>query len=442
MTLHLNIALSTPGHLRTAWRRGGVDPFAFVDPQHFTRLVRLAEAAKIDAVFIGDSPALPGDIASAPGNALDPLLMMTHAAATTSNIGLLATSTTTYSNPYELARRYLTIDHLTGGRSAFNAVTSYSADAAANFGVEPLAKAARYARADEFVGLVVKLWESWDPDALEGDIASGLFAHRARIHDVDHHGEHFDVKGALPLPRSPQGRPVVVQAGASAGGRALGAKYADVVFAAAQTVDHAVAYRNEIRSRAVEFGRSAEDVKLSQGLVVIVGETESHALQRELELRDTIDYPSALRGLEGKLGARAGTLDLDRVVGLDQIADPATSDDGGPAGFLSSARALIAQEPVTARQLIDRSASGAGHRLVVGDSEQIANTIEEWFTAGAADGFTVMPADVHADFELFAEHVVPILISRGLVHAEYLSTTYRGNLGLAAVPPRLGQISR
>ncbi|SNT30150.1 NtaA/DmoA family FMN-dependent monooxygenase [Rhodococcoides kyotonense] len=429
-TLHLNIAVSTPGHLRTSWRRPGTDPLAFVDPAHFTRLARIAEDAKIDALFIGDSPALPADIGSAPGNALDPLLMLTHAAAHTSHIGVLATSTTTYSSPYELARRYLTIDHLTGGRSAFNAVTSYSADAAGNFGVSPLEKSARYARADEFVGLVLRLWESWDSDAVVGDRDSGLFADRTRIHDVDHVGEHFDVKGALPLPRSPQGRPVVVQAGASEGGRALGAKYADVVFAAAQTVDHAIAYRNEIRSRAEGFGRHADDVKLSQGLVVVVGETESDALHRELELRETIDYSSALRGLEAKLGAQPGSLDLDRVVELGQVSDPASSDAGGPAGFLLSARALIASEPVTARQLIDRSASGAGHRLAVGDPEQIANTIEEWFRAGAADGFTIMPADVHSDFELFAEHVVPLLIARGLFHAEYPSTTYRGNLGL------------
>lgn len=428
-TLHLNIAVSTPGHLRTAWRRPGVDPAAFVDPQHFTRLARIAEDAKIDALFIGDSPALPGDITSAPGNALDPLLMLTHAAAHTSHIGLLATSSTTYSNPYDLARRYLTMDHLNGGRTAFNAVTSYSADAAGNFGAQPLTKAARYARADEFVGLVVRLWESWESDAIVGDVESGLFADRARIHDVDHRGEHFDVKGALPLPRSPQGRPVVVQAGASEGGRALGAKYADVVFAAAQTLGHAVTFRDETRSRAVGFGRSIDDVKISQGLVVIVGETESHALQRELELRDTIDYPSALRGLEAKLGAEPGSLHLDRLVELGDVADPAKGEEGGPSGFLTSARALIQQEPVTARQLIDRSASGAGHRLAVGDPEQIADTIEEWFRAGAADGFTIMPADVHADFELFSKHVVPILISRGLFHAEYPSTTYRGNLG-------------
>ncbi|WP_072803610.1 NtaA/DmoA family FMN-dependent monooxygenase [Rhodococcoides yunnanense] len=431
-TLHLNIALSTPGHLRSAWRQPGIDPRAFVDPLHFTRLVKIAEDAKIDAVFIGDSPALPGDIASAPGNALDPLLMMTHAAASSTHIGLLATSTTTYSNPYELARRYLTMDHLTGGRSAFNAVTSYSADAAGNFGLEPLAKAARYARADEFVGLVVRLWDSWESDAIVGDAESGQFADRSRIHDVDHRGAHFAVKGALPLPRSPQGRPVIVQAGASEGGKALGSKYADVVFAAAQTIGHAVAFRDDIRARAEGFGRSPDDVKISQGLVVIVGETESHALQRELQLRDTIDYASALRGLEAKLGAEPGSLELDRVVELGRIADPSTSDAGGPAGFLSSIRSLVAQEQVTARQLIDRSASGAGHRLAVGSPEQIADTIEEWFAAGAADGFTVMPADVHTDYELFAKHVVPLLVARGLFHAEYPSTTYRGNLGLTS----------
>ncbi|MFF0816032.1 NtaA/DmoA family FMN-dependent monooxygenase [Rhodococcus sp. NPDC003318] len=429
-SLHLNISLLTPGHFRGSWRVAGNSPGDFVDPAHFRRLIRIAERGHLDAVFVGDSPALSGDIAHAPQLGLDPVVMLADAAAGTEHIGVIATGSSTYNDPYNLARRYLSLDHLTRGRAGWNVVTTQLPSASANFGyAEPPEKTERYRRADEFVEVVTALWNGWDTDAVVGDAASGRFADPGRIRGPRHHGEWFSVEGPLPLPRSPQGRPLLVQAGASEGGLALAGKYADLVFSAAQTVDVARTLREDIRARAAAHGRDPDRVKISTGLITVVGGTEEEARRREVELRETIPLEPALRQLAAQLGFDENALELDTVLRAGDLPQPAS---GAPrsAGFSASTHALLAEKPHTARELIHRFAGGAGHQLAVGTGEQIADRIEAWFRSGATDGFTIMPGEVGSGLEAFVEQVVPHLVARGLFRDEYTHRTLRGNLGL------------
>ncbi|MEV5297985.1 NtaA/DmoA family FMN-dependent monooxygenase [Amycolatopsis methanolica] len=428
MSFHLNLSLMTPGHFRTAWRLPRADPLAYVDIDHYRRLARIAEEAKIDAVFLGDSPALRGEIEDAPGTGLDPLVLLGHLAAITTHLGVIATSSTTYNSPYNLARRFQSLDHVTRGRAAVNVVTTGSPAAAANFGLaEHPPKGERYRRAHEFLEVVTRLWDSWDQGAIVADKRGGRYADPDLIHRIDHVGEFFSVAGPLPVTAGPQGRPVIVQAGGSAEGLAVAGRFADVVFTVAQTQAKAVAFRDDIRVRAAGAGRHPDDVKVSLGVVVLVAETEGQARRREQELYATLPIERLSAALVANLGLppdRFGPDDPITVADLpDRVPESAFS-----AGFSASTRALIADGPRTPRELVQRGAGGSGHRLLVGSAEQVADDLQAWYEAGAADGFTVMPADTAVDFENFARLVVPILQERGLFQTGYRHPTLRARL--------------
>ncbi|MBL7253163.1 NtaA/DmoA family FMN-dependent monooxygenase [Paractinoplanes lichenicola] len=430
MTFHLNLSLLTPGHFRQAWRLPHVDPLAYLDIDHFHRLAHVAEDARIDAVFLGDGPALRGEIADAPGTGLDPLVLLGSVAAVTSRLGVIITSSTTYNSPYNLARRFQALDHVTKGRAGVNIVTTGTPAAAANFGLsEHPDKPTRYRRAHEFLDVVTRLWDAWKPGAIVADKATGRYADPALIRPIDHQGEFFSVAGPLPVPAGPQGRPVVVQAGGSPGGLDLAGRYADVVFTVAQTLVKAVEFRADIRHRAARAGRHPDDVKVSLGVVVLVEATEERARQREQELYATLPIEQlsvvVTRGL-GLPDGRFGPDDPISVADLPAEAPAAAFS----AGFGVSTRALLAEGPRTPRELVQRGAGGAGHRLLVGSAEQVADDLQTWFEAGAADGFTVMPADTSVDFENFARLVVPLLQKRGLYPCEYTHPTLRARLGL------------
>ncbi|GAA1595061.1 NtaA/DmoA family FMN-dependent monooxygenase [Actinoplanes couchii] len=426
MTFHLNVSLMTPGHFRHAWRLPHADPLAYLDIDHFVRLARIAEEAHIDAVFLGDGPALRGEIQDAPGTGLDPLVLLGHLAAVTSNLGVVITSSTTYNSPYNLARRFQALDHVTKGRAAVNIVTTGTPAAAANFGLaEHPGKETRYRRAHEFLDVVTRLWDSWEPGAIIADKATGRYAVPEKIHRIDHDGEFFTVAGPLPVPAGPQGRPVIVQAGGSPGGLSLAARYADVVFTVAQTRDRAVAFRDDIRARAVAAGRRADDVKVSLGVVVLVDEQDGH---RERELHTTLPIEKLSAALTANLGLPAGRFGPDDPI---SAADLPAGAAGFSTGFADSTRALIAEAPITARELVQRGAGGAGHRLLSGSPEQIADDLQLWYESGAADGFTIMPADTTVDLPRFARSVVPLLQKRGLFPTDWTHPTYRGRLGLS-----------
>jgi FMN-dependent oxidoreductase (nitrilotriacetate monooxygenase family) len=311
-----------------------------------------------------------------------------------------------------------------------NVVTTFAPGAAANFGLaEPPDKQTRYRRAHEFLDVVTRLWDGWEPGAIVAEKDTGRYADPARIHRIDHAGEFFSVAGPLPVPAGPQGRPVVVQAGGSEGGLALGATFADVVFTVAQTRAKAIAFRDDLRARAAAAGRDPDRLKISLGVIVLVGETEEDAAHRARELFGTLEVDDLARGVLAALGLTGR--DLDEPIRIEDLP-PAPVGEAGSEGFRRSTRALLAEHPLSARELVRRTAGGpaGGHRLVVGSPGRIADDLEEWFRAGAADGFTVMYADTTVDFERFARLVVPALVERGLFRPAEAGTTLRERLGL------------
>ncbi|MFD6399068.1 NtaA/DmoA family FMN-dependent monooxygenase [Nocardia sp. NPDC060249] len=435
---HLNLSLMTPGHFRHAWRLDHADPLAYLDIDYFQRLAKIAEAAKIDAVFLGDGPALRGEIEEAPGTGIDPLVLLGSVAAVTERLGVVITSSTTYNSPYNLARRFQALDHVTKGRAAVNIVTTGTPAAAANFGLtKHPEKATRYRRAWEFLDVVTRLWDSWEPDWLIADKSSGRYADTGKIHRIDHEGEFFSVAGPLPVAPGPQGRPVVVQAGGSEGGLTLAGDFADVVFTVAQTQAKAVAFRDDIRQRAAAAGRHPDDVKISLGVVVLVAATEEEARRREQELYDLLPIERLTAALLANLGLPADSFGPDDPIGVADL--PATVPAGAfSTGFSISTRALIAEGPRTPRELIQQGAGGSGHRLLVGSAEQVADDLASWFGAGTADGFTIMPAETAVDLENFATLVVPILQERGLFQKDYTAPTLRARFGLPVPAGRAG----
>jgi FMN-dependent oxidoreductase (nitrilotriacetate monooxygenase family) len=339
----------------------------------------------------------------------------------------VATASTSYNEPYNIARRFATLDHVSGGRAGWNVVTTADAGSARNFGrTAPADHAQRYARADEFTNIVKALWDSWEDDAFVGDRDAGRFVDTSKLLPIAHHGEFFDVHGPLNLPRTPQGHPVLFQAGGSSDGRELAARHAEAVFSAAQSFDESLAYRREINQRAESLGRGPGAVKVLPGLTTILGATEAQARQRRDELIDLIPWDYSLNRLAGTLGITADRLSLDAPL-PDNLQLPAN----GNHTFFRATLALARRQGLTVRSLIRELAGGGGHRVVVGTPEQVADDIENWFRNGAADGFNLMPDALPSGLDDFVNGVVPILQRRGLFRTEYAGRTLRDHMGLA-----------
>ncbi|MGW6619740.1 LLM class flavin-dependent oxidoreductase [Nocardia sp. NPDC055002] len=437
--VHLNVNILNAGVFGGSWRFPGTDPAASFTLDHYVRIAQRAEEAKFDAIFLADGPAIREDIRYRPFNSLEPTVILAALAAATERVGLIATLSSSYNDPYDVARRFASLDLLSGGRTGWNVVTTAGVDAARNFGfdAEP-AHGARYERAAEFVEVVRALWNSWEPDALIGDKATHRFADYTRIHAVDHHGPHFDVAGPLNVPRSPQGEPVVVQAGASKDGRALAARVGEVIFTAAQTADEAGEYYRDVKARAVGYGRRAEDVLILPGLSTVLGSTEAEAAQRRELLAELVPPDYALDRLATQLGVDRDDLTLDGQLPWHLLADP--DEAGGSQTFYKIALGLARRENLTVRQLLRRLGGGAGHRIVTGTPEQVADAIIDWVEAGIADGFNLMPDVLPGGFDDFVDGVVPILRERGVFRTDYEATTLRGHLGLP-VPTFPGTIA-
>lgn len=421
--LHLNVNILHAGFSPAAWRMDGVDPHAAFDINHYVKVARIAEAAKFDAIFLADQAAIADRIDFRPITALEPTIVLAIVAAATSRIGLIGTASTSFNEPYNLARRFATLDHVSNGRAGWNAVTTADPASARNFGLDgAIDHGRRYARAAEFAEVVKALWDSWEDDAFIGDVAAGRFVDTAKLYALDHHGEFFAVKGPHNMPRPPQGHPVVVQAGGSDDGRDLAARHAEAVFSASQSLDEAIDYARDLKTRAAAYGRPAPLVLA--GLATIIGGTEAEARQRQEELWDLIPLDYSLARLGGVLGLPVDRLVLDEPL-PQNIPLPA---NGGHTFF----RATLAKaEGKTVRQLIRALNGSTGHRTIVGTPEQIADDIEHWFHAGAADGFNLMPDVLPTGLEAFTEGVVPILQRRGLFRTEYAGVTLRDHLGLA-----------
>jgi len=430
-SLTLNLFLHHVGHHEAAWRHASTRPDELFKPDYYVRLAQQAEAAKLDAVFFADGPALHGGVEHNAVGTLEPILTLATIAAHTRRIGLVATASTTYYEPYNLARLFGTLDHLSGGRAGWNIVTTSSAQASANFGLDAHPDpAVRYARAEEFLQAITRLWDSWEADAVLVDREAGRYADPSRIHPAAFAGEHLSVAGPLNLARSPQGRPVLVQAGASNAGREFASRWAEAIFTAHQRLEDAQAFYADLKQGARRHGRDPGQVKILPGISPFIGSTEAEARALERELNELTVPAYGLQQLAGQTGADLSGLDLDAPVPPELFADAGDVTDNSRSRFQVVA-GIVQRERPTLRGLLHRLAGARGHRVVAGTPDQIADTITEWFTQGAADGFNVMPPALPAGLEAFTEHVVPILQRRGLFRTEYTGRTLRDHLGLA-----------
>ncbi|MFT4047322.1 MAG: LLM class flavin-dependent oxidoreductase [Solimonas sp.] len=430
--IRLGAFLPANGHHVAAWRHPDVPADAGHDFAHYKRIAQAAERAKFDAVFLADNTAVIGggerkEVLSrtAAAGFFEPLTLLSGLAAVTERIGLIATVTTTYNEPYNVARKFASLDHLSGGRSGWNLVTSADPTEASNFGVDAhAAHAVRYERAEEFIDVVSGLWDSWEDDALVNDKRGGRKFDPDKLHVLDHRGQYYAVRGPLNIARSPQGHPVKVQAGSSEPGKALAARTAEVVFTAQQTLEGAREFYADLKQRLPAFGRHADDVRIMPGIFPVVGRTQAEAQAKYQALQDLIDPVVGL----SLLAVLVGDVDLSGYPLDGPVPElPETENwKSRQALVLDAAR----RNGLTLRQLYLHIAGARGHWQIVGTPVQIADLLEEWFTTGAADGFNIMPPWLPGGLDDFIELVLPELRRRGLFRSEYEGRTLRENLGL------------
>jgi len=428
--LHLNLFMHSRGHHEASWRHPDAAPFALTDIRYYQDLARRAETALFDSIFLADQLALAEDVAHAPRIWLEPLTVLAALAVSTERIGLIATASTTYTEPFNLARQFASIDHISNGRAAWNIVTSWLAAAAGNYGGDAqVSHADRYARGEEFMAVVKALWDSWAEDAVVDDRASGRYARAERIRPIHHRGDFYRVAGPLNLPRCPQGRPVLVQAGSSDTGRRFAARHADAVFTAHLTKATAQEFYADLKRLAATEGRRPDQVLILPGLSPTIAATEAEAQRLMREINDLSDPEVGRKRLSGRFGGHDFShLPLDRPLAPEDFPDPDT---------VQAARSrtvvilnLVRRDRPTLRQLLAYLAGARGHFTTAGTPEQIADLIEDWFNDGAADGFNVMPPLFPGQLDVFAAEVIPILQRRGLFRTAYHGTTLRDHYGL------------
>lgn len=424
--LHLNAFVMGNGHHEAAWRHPSVNPAQALTVKHYAHIARIAERGKLDSIFLADGVSLWSNAKFNSHTRFEPLTLLSALATVTERIGLIATASTTYNEPYTLARKLASLDHISDGRAGWNIVTSAGREEARNFNREKRPDHEwRYHRATEFIQLVKQLWDSWEDDAIVLDTATGIFSDSSKIHRVDHIGEHFRVDGPLNVPRPIQGHPLLVQAGSSETGRDYAGRFAEAVFTAQQTLSDAQAFYADVKARATAHGRAAEDIVILPGISPIIGRTEDEAKQREAELNHLITPEYGINQLSNLLDH-----DLSRYP-LDGPLPELTGRTEGNQSRYELVTRLARRENLTIRQLIQRLAGGRGHRVVAGTPAQIADEIELWFTSSAADGFNIMPPTLPGGLEDFVNHVVPELQRRGLFRTDYDGTTLREHYGLA-----------
>ena len=348
----------------------------------------------------------------------------------TRRIGLIGTASTTHSEPYNIARMFASLDHISRGRAGWNIVTSFSISGANNFDSKGRrSHADRYGRAEEFVEVAKKLWDSWADDAILDDREAGHYYRRERVRPIDHHGPHYDVAGPLNIPRGPQGWPVLVQAGSSDTGRNFAARHAEAVFTAHLTKATAQQFYKDLKARVAAGGRPADQCLILPGISMVIAGTEAEARRMEQELNELSDVETSLSRLSQRFdGHDFAHIPLDRVLTAGDFPDPAENQSS--RGRTELIVGAVKQQKLTMRQLLGKLAGARGHFVMAGTPRQIADTIEEWVDDGAADGFNVMPLLLPHMLDVFADEVVPILKRRGRFRTEYAGTTLRDHYGL------------
>ena len=428
--LHLNLFVHGRGHHEAGWRHPGSTRAALTDIAYYKALAQKAQEGRFDSLFFADALALGDGIRHVAGAGLEPLTTIAALAQVTEHIGLIATASTTYSEPFNLARQFASLDHITGGRVGWNIVTSWVQGANQNFGYETQPPhAERYARAHDFLQTTLKLWDSWADDAVLDDPAGGSFANPDAIHAINHRGPFYQVRGPLNIPRGPQGRPVLVQAGSSPTGRAFAAQYAEAVFTAHLDKTAATEFYKDIKTQAVSFGRRPESLLILPGISPVIGSTDEGAQRILRELNELSDPEVGRARLSDRFGGfDFSHIDLDKKLSLDDFPDPRTVQAAQSRAVVITD--LVARQRPTLRELLQQLAGARGHFTLAGTPERVADAIEDWFTHGAADGFNVMPPVLPAHLDDFVEHVVPLLQARGLFRREYTASTLRGHYGL------------
>jgi FMN-dependent oxidoreductase (nitrilotriacetate monooxygenase family) len=424
--LNLNTYIRNSGYHESAWKVSPGDPRSVLETDYYVELAKIAERGVLDSLFLPDSPGV-AEFRSEflPGAGLDPVQLLSSLATATEHIGLIATLSTTYNAPWDVARRLATLDFLSHGRAGWNVVTTVEPAAAGNFGDQPHPPhTERYERADEFVEVVLALWDAWEDDAAVASKPTGMWADPDKLHPPRHRGKHFQVASYLPFPRSPQGHPLLTQAGSSPQGVALAAKYADAVFTPVSDIPAAIKFRDRLRSLAAARGRDPDHVRALPGLSFLLAGTEAEAKARQAELEHASSSEFRWRNLANLAGLDYTTIDPDAPF------PPELLDQAPKTSFGASIYKLAAQEPTTFRAVAQNLSALPGGLDFTGTPEALAELISEWWHAGAVDGFTLMPNVLPRELATFVDHVVPILQARGIAATEYAGTTLRDHFGL------------
>ncbi|MCU5773613.1 LLM class flavin-dependent oxidoreductase [Erwiniaceae bacterium BAC15a-03b] len=421
--LRLGLFVQPLGHHVSGWRMTQ-QLGSPTDIEWLTWIARKAEEGTFDMFFVGDALAtsvyrLPSTMAR-----LEPLTLLSALAVQTRHIGLAATASTTFSDPFNLARIFSSLDHISHGRAAWNVVTSFSTDVARNFSRDDMpSHAERYATAHEFLEVTFKLWQGWQEGAVQPDKESGQYFVNEKIQPINHQGKHFQVQGPLNITRSPQGRPVIIEAGSSADGQKLAAATAEVVFTAAATLEEAQTFYRSQKQLVVDAGRNPDHVLILPGVMPIVGRNREEAWATWRELNQLVDIDNGIKQLSTRFG-----MDLSQFP-LDGPVPEAPNIEGGQSR-VKLLTDLAERENLTLRELAAIAAGSRGHRVLVGTAEEIADDFQHWLEQGGADGFNIMPAIMPEQLSLFVELVIPELRRRGLFREEYQYSTLRENLGL------------
>jgi alkanesulfonate monooxygenase len=415
------------------WRHPESRPQDHLNIDYIIELAKTAEKGLFDAYFLADGlsvrwgSAVEGQLGLGDkGVGFEPVTLFAALSVATKNIGFIATASTTYEDPYILARKFASLDHISKGRAAWNVVTTASADTARNFGLEkhPDPKV-RYERADEFIEVTQKLWDSWEDDAFLYNKENGQFFHADKVHEPLHKGKHFNVQGPLNVSRPPQGYPVIVQAGQSEDGRELAGKYAEVIFTAQQTLEDAQEFYRDVKSRLVKYGRHPDDLKIMPGVSIFVAKTEEEAKEK-YDLLNSLIHPKVGLAL---LSGLAGGINLEKY----DLDAPFPKLEDTDINFSSRQQMMIdiaRKHNFSIRELYQYIASARGHWTLIGTPEQVVDQLQEWFENDGADGFNILPPSSPAGLNDFVEFIVPELQRRGLFRTEYEGTTLRENLGL------------